>query len=108
MTPPLGRAPGAIGVWLAGLVICAIVIARTEFTADMSAFLPRAPTAEQKVLVDQLGDGALSRLVLIGIEGADPETRASLSRTLGFAMRASNAFVGVHNGDDTETRADRA
>ena len=108
MTPPLGRAPGAIGVWLAGLVICAIVIARTEFTADMSAFLPRAPTAEQKVLVDQLRDGALSRLVLIGIEGADPETRASLSRTLGSAMRASNAFVGVHNGDDTETRGDRA
>ena len=108
MTSRLGRAPGAIGVWLAGLVICAIVIARTEFTADMSAFLPRAPTAEQKVLVDQLRDGALSRLVLIGIEGADPETRAALSRTLGSSMRASNAFVGVHNGDDAETRGDRA
>ena len=103
----MSRSKAAIVVWIAGLVVCAVVIARTTFTADMSAFLPRAPTAEQRVLVDQLRDGALSRLLLIGIEGADPATRAKLSIALGRELRASNLFTGVHNGDDAGTRGDR-
>ena len=97
----------AIGAWIAGLVACAIIIAQTSFTADMSAFLPRAPSAEQRVLVDQLREGALSRLLLIGIEGGDPATRAKLSIALAKEMRGSKLFTGVHNGDASESRADR-
>ena len=51
MTERQSRAPVAIGLWLAGLVLSAIVITRTEFTADMSAFLPRSPTPVQQILV---------------------------------------------------------
>ena len=46
-----------------------IVIGRTEFTTDLSAFLPQSPTKEQQVLLDQLRDGVVSRLILVGIEG---------------------------------------
>ena len=97
----------AIGAWIAGLVACAIIIAQTSFTADMSAFLPRAPSAEQRVLVDQLREGAVSRLLLIGIEGGDPATRAKLSIALAKEMRESKLFTGVHNGDASESRGDR-
>lgn len=48
----------AVLVWLTGLLLCAVVIGRTSFTADLSAFLPRSPSAEQRVLVDQLREGA--------------------------------------------------
>ena len=101
------RAPLAIGLWLAGLVACGVIIGRTHFSADLSAFLPRAPSAEQKVLIDQLRDGAVSRLVLIGIEGADAPVRATLSRALAVALRKSPQFSVLHNGDPDETKHDR-
>ncbi|MBK8739053.1 MAG: MMPL family transporter [Betaproteobacteria bacterium] len=101
------RALLAIGIWIAGLIGCGIIVGRTHFTADLSAFLPRAPTAEQRILVDQLKDGAVSRLVLLGIEGADAPARAALSRSLGDKLRASGALTAVHNGDATESERDR-
>ena len=51
----------AITLWLAFLLGCAGVISRTQFTTDLSAFLPRTPTPEQQLLMDQLRDGLASR-----------------------------------------------
>lgn len=90
---------GALLLWLTGLCSCIAVIAQTRFTADMSAFLPHRPTAVQQLLVEQLREGALSRLLLIGIEGGDLETRARLSRELAARLAASPEFAGVQNGD---------
>src|SRR5437879_13305202 len=59
-----------VAIWLTGLLVCLTVIVRTEFNADLSAFLPRSPSPTQQVLVEQLRDGLVSRLILIGIEGA--------------------------------------
>ncbi|MBN3793004.1 hypothetical protein, partial [Burkholderia sp. Ac-20353] len=47
----------AVLVWLLALVACGFAISRASFTADLSAFLPRSPSAGQRVLVDQLRDG---------------------------------------------------
>ena len=55
-------------IWLAFLVACVFVIARANFTTDLSAILPRAPTADQQVLIDQLTEGAASRMILIGLK----------------------------------------
>ena len=38
----------------------------------MSAFLPRLATPMQQLLADQLRDGAVSRLLLVGIDGGTP------------------------------------
>jgi predicted exporter len=89
----------AIGLWVALLAGCALAVARATFTADLSAFLPRAPTAEQQVLVDQLTEGSVSRLVLIGIEAPDAATRAQLSRETARRLRSEPEFVRVNNGD---------
>ena len=68
----LAGLPAAVWLWLVAMAACAALVARADFTADMSAFLPQAPTPEQRLLVDQLSDGLVSRLMLVGIEAADP------------------------------------
>ncbi len=96
-----------ITAWLVFLVACIGVITRTTFTTDISALLPRSPTPEQQVLVEQLREGVVSRLVLIGIEGASPEALAQASRRLAAELRKHESFLSVDNGDDTGSAADR-
>ncbi|MBT9497068.1 MAG: hypothetical protein IV103_07290, partial [Zoogloea sp.] len=59
-------------LWLLGLALCATLALRAHYSADMSAFLPRNPTPAQQLLVEQLTEGVLSRLLLVGIEGGTP------------------------------------
>lgn len=101
------RLPFPVLIWLAGLVLGALVALRAHYTADMSAFLPRSPTPAQQLLVDQLTEGVLSRLLLVGIEGATPETRADLSRALAKRLTASSQFLSVQNGDPAALAVDR-
>lgn len=104
MTPRLHR---HVLVWLIGLALCAAVALRAHYTADMSAFLPRSPTPAQQLLVDQLTEGVLSRLLLVGIEGASPEARADLSRALARRLDESGQFRSVQNGDPAALAVDR-
>jgi predicted exporter len=97
----------ALGAWLALVLACAAIVARTPFTTDLSAFLPRSPSPAQQVLVDELRDGVVSRLVLVAIEGAPPERLAEASRRLAAALRASGRFASVGNGEETGFERDR-
>lgn len=94
-------------VWLGFLAACIAVIVRTTITTDVSAFLPRAPTPAQQVLVDQLRDGVVSRLILVGIEGAGPEVLAQGSRRLAAALRQDERFVLASNGEEAGSARDR-
>ncbi|MBT9567667.1 MAG: MMPL family transporter [Thiobacillus sp.] len=98
----------AVLLWLLFLLACAGIISRTHFTTDLSAFLPSSPTAEQQLLMDQLHDGLASRLILVGIEGADAPTRARLSRQMAQRLRADARFVSVTNGERVNAERDRA
>ncbi|BBP04381.1 membrane protein [Sulfuriferula plumbiphila] len=107
------QAPGrrgrtAIALWLAFILTCAIIISRSQFTTDLSAFLPRSPTPEQQLLLEQIRDGLASRLILVGIEGADAPTRARLSKQIAQRLRADPAFVSVNNGEPVSAERDRA
>ena len=97
----------AVLLWLAFLLVCAVVISRTSFTADLSAFLPRSPSAGQRVLVDQLRDGLVSRLILVGIEGGDPAGRAALSKRMAASLRGDAQFVSVNNGEPVSEERDQ-
>jgi predicted exporter len=90
---------GILALWLAFLLACAALVAHTRVTTDMSAFLPQHPTQAQRILVEQLRDGVLSRLILAGVEGADAPTRARLSRTMAARLRADPEFSAVANGE---------
>jgi predicted exporter len=98
----------ALLVWLLGAVICIVVISRTTFTSDLSAFLPQSPTKEQQVLLDQLRDGVVSRLILIGIEGGDALSRAALSKEMAQHLRADAAFAAINNGEPVSSERDKA
>src|SRR3990167_11025703 len=108
MTATRRRGIAAIALWLAFLLSCGVLISRTQFTTDLSAFLPRSPTPEQKLLMDQLREGLASRLILVGIEGADAPTRARLSKQAAGRLRAGPAFVTVNNGAPGDVERDRA
>ena len=94
----MARGRAAVALWLAALALCAAAISQARFVADLSSFLPAAPTEEQRLLVEQLRDGAVSRVMLLGIEGADAPVRARLSNALADALRGDARFSSVANG----------
>lgn len=94
-------------LWLLGLALCATLALRAHYSADMSAFLPRNPTPAQQLLVEQLTEGVLSRLLLVGIEGGTPSERADLSRALAKRLEDGGLFISVRNGDAAVLARDR-
>ncbi|AKJ30471.1 MMPL family transporter [Caldimonas brevitalea] len=104
MTRALWRRP-ALWAWLALMLLGALVASRTHYVADLSAFLPQAPTGEQRVLLEQLKRGGTARVMLIGLRGGDAAVRAEGSRTLAAALRQSGEFDAVHNGDNAAWEA---
>jgi predicted exporter len=94
-----GRGRLGVAAWLIACAVATWLASRAHYVADLSAFLPSAPTAEQAVLLDQLKNGAASRLVLAGIEGGDAATRDEASMRLAAALRSSDRFTSVDNGD---------
>ena len=98
----------SIVLWLGFILACGITITRSQFTTDLSAFLPRSPTPAQQLLLEQIRDGLASRLILVGIEGADATARATLSKQIAQRLRADPAFVTVNNGEPVSAERDRA
>lgn len=94
-------------VWLLVLLLAATLIARTRFTADFSAFLPAAPTPQQQLLVDQLQNGVVARMLLLGIDGGSARSRSAASRQLAAALRAQPEFVAVNNGEAVTAQRDQ-
>ncbi|NNM78964.1 MAG: MMPL family transporter [Gallionella sp.] len=65
----------------------------------MSAFLPRSPTPTQQLLVEQLRDGVVSRLILVGVEGAPAPVLARISKAMAARLRGDSELVAVNNGE---------
>ncbi|MDB5804356.1 MAG: hypothetical protein JWN73_1678 [Betaproteobacteria bacterium] len=97
----------ALAVWLAGLLACVFVISRTPFSADLSAFLPSAPTPAQQILVEQLRDGVVSRMLLVGVEGSDQAAVAATSKKMAATLRSDPLFAAVNNGEEAGLTPDR-
>jgi predicted exporter len=89
----------ATGTFLALAALAALVVARAHYTADLSAFLPRAPSARERLLVEQLRTGLASRLIMVAVEGGDRGARASLAAALAQRLRADPQFLAVNDGD---------
>ena len=68
---------------------------------DFSAFLPPSSTPEQRLLVSQLREGLVSRLMLVALEGGAGQSEAALaetSRALAERLAGSPEFDYVANG----------
>ena len=85
--------------WLVVLLLAGwLVAARLEFSGDLRRFLPDARTPEQRLLIDELGEGPGSRLLLLAISGDAPEVLAAQSQALHEALTADDRFSVVANG----------
>ncbi len=93
------RRYGAPGIWLAFVALCIFIISRSVFNTDMSAFMPRSPTPTQQIMVEQMRDGAVSRLILAGIDGAPAPALAQISKAMAARLRGDGEFVAVNNGE---------
>ena len=98
----------ARGLWLLGLLLCALVVWRTEFRADFSAFLPRQPTPDQQILVEQLQEGSAARVLLVGVQGSEPRVLAGLSQRMAATLRQDPLIRQLQNGESVGFEADQA
>jgi predicted exporter len=95
-----GARLGILVAWLAALAaLGAIVATQLKVGTDLRSFMPAPTTPDQKLLMDQVGEGPGSRLLLVAIDGGDDATKAALSRGLAAALRKEAAFTQVVNGD---------
>jgi predicted exporter len=97
----------AILVWLAVIAAFALFVFQLRINTDMTAFLPRTSSPAQRVLVDQLRDGAVSRLVLVAIEGVPVERSTEISKRLAARLRGDDEFGSIENGEDSGFGRDR-
>lgn len=88
----------ALLLWGVLMLACVGQILRTPFVADLSAFLPASPDAQQRVLIEQLQSGLPARTLLLAVEGGSAAQRAEASRALAARLRASGLFEQVQNG----------
>jgi predicted exporter len=86
--------------WIVALVAVAAYTAHTlRISTDLRSFMPPARTPDQKLLMEQIGEGPGSRLLLLAISGDDDERLAELSRAFSAALRKDNHFTQVVNGE---------
>jgi predicted exporter len=94
-------------VWLLVVLAAVWVIRNTTITGDISAFLPSKPSEAQQILVDQLQDGVVSRILLLAIEGGDEAQRVAASKALVDQLAAMPSLAYVQNGDETRLGPER-
>lgn len=94
-------------LWLLAMMAGMWCIHNANVVADMSFFLPSRPSAEQQVLVSQLKNGSVSRLLMLGLEGGDAVQRAKMSRALRQDLNRQGLFVTVQNGADESFEVER-
>ncbi|MBL8267655.1 MMPL family transporter [Steroidobacter sp.] len=84
-------------VLLAGLTW--FVQRQLQVSTDLRLFLPSPTTAEQQLLLEEIGEGPASRVMVISLEGAPPEELADASRALVESLQSSPNFRLITNGE---------
>ena len=85
-----------------------LVLRVVTLTTDITDFLPDTRSPEATLLLRELREGAATRLLIAGLEGAPASELARLSRAMTTALQATGDFALVANGtpriDDAEAR----
>jgi predicted exporter len=75
-----------------------VVFGHVEIRSEMTDFLPRGRSDGARMMLEELRSGAATNLIIIGIEGAPPESLARTSRVMTDALDHSGQFTFVNNG----------
>jgi predicted exporter/predicted hotdog family 3-hydroxylacyl-ACP dehydratase len=101
----LKRTPQALllfAAWVVALAILGWFVQRELVVgADLRLFLPSPTTPEQRLLLEEVGEGPASRVLAIALEGAPPEQLADISRELVTTLQGNREFRLVTNGEFT-------
>ncbi|MCC4617361.1 MMPL family transporter [Xanthomonas campestris pv. asclepiadis] len=94
------RRIGLALLWLALLAVAGFWLSETlRVTGDLRKFMPAPRTPAQKLLIEELGEGPGSRLLLMALSNSDPATLAVQSQALQQALAAQpELFELVGNG----------
>ena len=71
---------------------------RLRVSTDLR-FMPPAATPGQRLLLDEIGEGPGSRLLLLALSGDTPQALAATSRRLAAALREDTRFLRALNGE---------
>lgn len=69
-----------------------------KVSADLRDFLPEPRTEAQRLLLQNIGESPASRLLLLYIQGDEPEKLARISSSLSEALTERSEFTFVANG----------
>ena len=94
--------------WLALAALATLAQHRLVVSGDLRDFMPPPTNADQQLLLDEIGEGPASRLLLIAIGGVAPQQLADLSRGLAQQLRSDPQFERVLNGDSNIADLDPA
>ena len=94
-------------IWALCAILAVIIVLHAHYTADLSAFLPRRPSATQRLLVEQLREGPAAHLIIAAISGGDADTRAEVSSRMAARLRTDPSFAAIDNGDEAQLQRDR-
>ena len=76
--------------------------------SELGDLLPEGTTATQRLLLTQVRSGLAGRLVLLALEGGNPDELAQASREFSERLRVSGHFTLVENGAQGLMPRDRA
>ncbi len=102
--PVLAKAWARYGLALLAFAALGLLAAKTvRVQTDFSAFLPPSASAPQRLLISQLRDGLVSRLMLVslqadGANAIEEATLARASRSLAAKLNAAPQFAYAANG----------
>ena len=87
-------------LWLGLLLVAGWLLGQhLQLSGDLRKFMPAPQTPAQHLLMDELGEGPGSRLLLIGLSGDDPQALATQSQAVRRQLAANPLFALVANGD---------
>ena len=97
------RTPAALALltlWIAALALLGWFVQRQlVIGADLRLFLPNPVTPEQRLLLEEIGEGPASRVLVVALEGADAPVLADVSRALVDSLRENPNFRVITNGE---------
>jgi predicted exporter len=88
------------GMWLS--------VTHVAVHSELGDLLPEGATATQRLLLTQVRSGLAGRLVLLALEGGNPDELAQASREFSERLRVSGHFTLVENGAQGLMPQDRA
>jgi predicted exporter len=85
--------------WIVAIALLGYYVQQNlTISADLRLFMPSPKTPIETLLLEEVGESPASRLLLVALDGAEPEMLAETSQALAQALREDPQFGLVSNG----------